>query len=109
MTFSLLIAAGCSAVEPAVEATLLPTSCEDPLPIEGTFTPEAPGYIVMFRDGTDAAAETARLAGRYGFTPNFVYEAVGGFAGLLEPEAVAGIRCEPSVMIIEHDGVVTID
>ncbi|HEV2147768.1 MAG TPA: hypothetical protein VGR37_10230 [Longimicrobiaceae bacterium] len=60
-------------------------------------------YIVRYRDGTDAAAETRRLAERHRFRPRFVYTGISGFAADLSAHALAGVRCEPSVRSVSHD------
>lgn len=104
-------AAGCAESRLPVEeepAALVP-ACAEPIPVQGTFDPRAPGYIVLYHPGTDATVATEALAASYHFTPTHLYTAIPGFAGLLEPEAIAGIRCAPEVMMIGHDGVVFAD
>lgn len=92
-------AAGCREVAAPDSAR-----CADPAPLLGQFDPTAPGFIVVYRDGVDAAAETSRLAGKYDFTPTSVYtSALHGFAARLPSAAVAGVRCERSVAYVEHD------
>jgi hypothetical protein len=82
--------------------------CADSAPLLGTYNPAAPGYMVQFRDGVDAAAEAALLADRYGFVVDIVYQAgPKGFAAKLSSATVAVLRCEPAVASIEYDGVVT--
>ena len=86
---------------------MVPPPCDTPAPLLGHFDPGAPDYIVTFRAGVDAQAETAQLATQYGFTPTFVYTAaLHGFAAALLPETVADVRCEVSVAAIEYDQVV---
>jgi hypothetical protein len=82
--------------------------CSDSAPLLGAYNPAAPGYMVQFRDGVDAAAEAALLADRYGFVVDIVYQAgPKGFAAKLSSATVAVLRCEPAVSSIEYDGVVT--
>ena len=84
-------------------------SCLQPAPLLGQANPMAPGYIVVYHPGVDPLAETSRLAARYGFTPTHLYTAaLLGFSASLTPTSVGGLRCEPSVSYMEHDGVVTI-
>jgi hypothetical protein len=84
-------------------------SCLQPAPLLGQANPMAPGYIVVYHSGVDPVAETSRLAARYGFIPTHVYTAaLLGFSASLTPMSVGGLRCEPSVSYMEHDGVVTI-
>ncbi len=81
--------------------------CSAPAPLFGTYS--LPGYIVQFRDTIDAAAETARLAQLYGFTPLYVYQsAPRGFAADLSDSTVAAIRCEASVQLVEYNQLVTV-
>jgi hypothetical protein len=69
-----------------------------------------PGYIVVFHDSVDGAQETARLAAEYGFEPTHVYRyALQGFSANLQPSVVAKVRCEPSVELVEHDQLFTLD
>lgn len=81
-------------------------ACEDPAPLEGEHDPAAPGYIVQFHDGVDAHATAAELAEKYGFTVDTVYDAalLGFFTPDATPEMVAGLRCEESVELVEHNG-----
>jgi hypothetical protein len=105
LTFSVIVA-GCSESAFAPEAIVLSPQCEAPAPLQGRFDPRAPQFIVVFDQGIESSEETPRLAERYGFTPRFVYtHALEGFSAVLEPEMVAGIRCEPSVKYVEYDGV----
>jgi hypothetical protein len=83
--------------------------CADSAPLLGTYDPAAPGFIVRFQDSVNAAAEAARLGALYGFTPTFVYTAaIRGFAADLSFATVAVLRCEPKVMHISYDAVVTV-
>lgn len=61
-------------------------------------------FIVMYKEGVDPVSTTARYAKKYSFTPRFVYtRAIRGFAADFTPKALAGIRCEPEVLLIEPD------
>ena len=95
-------------VPPTVEIVRPP--CANPAPLLGQFDPQAPRYIVVYRDGVDAGVETDRLAMKYEFQPNFVYtHALGGFSAELTPPVVADLRCEGTVNYMEFDQRVTID
>ena len=84
--------------------------CENPARLLGQFDPQAPRYIVVYRDGVDAGAETDRLAIKYGFQPRFVYtHALGGFSAELTPSVVAALRCEATVDYMEFVQRITID
>jgi hypothetical protein len=78
--------------------------CPDPAPLRGTPDPAAPGYVVVFRDGTDVDAALAGLAREPGVEPHHVYRsALLGFSATLEPAALAAVRCHPAVDYVEHD------
>jgi len=96
-------AASAPATDPA---TVIEPSCGDPAPLEGTYDPRAPGYIVSLEQGTDAQATADDLAARYGFEVQRVFQSLPGFSAELTPEVVAAIRCEPVVVLVEYDGVV---
>lgn len=102
---------GSSPTTPAAPAPTDPSiviepSCSDPAPLEGTYDPRAPGYIVSFEQGTDAQATADELAAKHGFEVQRVFQSLPGFSAELTPEIVAAIRCEPVVVLVEHDGVV---
>jgi hypothetical protein len=62
------------------------------------------GFIVMYKEGVDPVATTARYAKKYSFTPRFVWTlAIRGFAADFTPSVLAGIRCEPEVLLISPD------
>ena len=89
---------------------LLQPSCSSPAPVLGRFDPDAPGFIVVFKGGVDAAQETPRLASLYGFTPRFIYtHALQGFSAQLTPSALAAVRCESSVNYAEFNARMTIN
>lgn len=100
------LALGCeNGVAPlSVSEPLLQPACGAPAPVYGTLDPASPGFIVTYRSGTDPAAETSRLAAWYGFTPRHVYQTLPGFAARLSPEAVRGLRCEPTIVHLTYDG-----
>ncbi len=95
-------------VLPTVEIVRPP--CEHPAALLGQFDPQAPGYIVVYRDGVDAKAETDRLATKYEFQPRFVYiHVLGGFSADLTPPVVADVRCEATVDYMEFNQRFTLD
>jgi len=81
-------------------------ACPNPAPLEGAYDPRAPGYLVIFHDGVDAQATADELAAQYGFTVERVWTAalLGFSTPDATPEAVAGLRCEPTVKLVEHNG-----
>lgn len=86
-------AIGCtSAPEPVL-------TCENPVPVEGTYNPSYPGYNVGFHDHVDTPAEAARLADRYGFQ---ITELGSGFFAFFDDEVRDQLRCEPSVRRLGH-------
>lgn len=92
--------------EPLGPAAVLPPPCRQPAPLDGTYTPAAPGYLVMFRPGTDATQEVQRLTARYDFAADAVWTSVGGFLSSdLTPSVVARLRCEAAVLLISRDAI----
>jgi hypothetical protein len=78
----------------------------DPAPLHGTPAAEAPGYIVVFQDGTDPDAVVDALAAPHGFTPEHVFRhALLGFAAELSADALDAVRRHPAVKYVEHEGV----
>ena len=98
---SVLVLGGCdSPISPEA-------ACANPAPLLGERDPEAPGFIVVYEQGTPAESTTQHLAQKYGFTPKHIYAHVlSGFSATLTDDALAGLRCESVVKYVEHDGVV---
>lgn len=79
----------------------------EPAPLHGRPDAGAPGYIVVFHDGTDADAVAEELASAHGFTPKHVFRsALLGFAAELPADALDAVRRRPAVKYVEHEGVV---
>jgi hypothetical protein len=77
-----------------------------PAPLHGRADAAAPGYIVVFIDGTDPDAVVDELAAAHGFTPKHVFRhALLGFAAELSDDALAAVRRHPAVKYVEHEGV----
>lgn len=96
----------------SVSSDLVPAEdrCDDPVALSGTPDADAPGYLVIFREGTDGQAETARLAEAYGFDPTDIFAALGGYSvEVLSDDARESLRCEPSVSSIGYNGFVERD
>lgn len=94
----------------ACQSALAPTTprCPSPAPLLGQYDSRAPGYTVVYNASIDADAETTRLAIKYGFTPRHVWSTVlKGFAAALPAETVAALRCEPSILRVSYEQVVT--
>lgn len=78
-----------------------------PAPLHGRPDPAAPGYIVVFIDGTDPDAVAEELAAAHGFTTKHVFRnALLGFAADLSADALEAVRRHPAVKYVEHEGVV---
>ena len=70
--------------------------------------PEKTAVIVQLTPGSDAAAEARRAAANGGGDVSYVYRhAFQGFAGAFTPGAIAGMRKNPHVALIEADGLAT--
>jgi hypothetical protein len=78
-----------------------------PAPLHGRRSPAAPGYIVVFVDGTDPDAAADALAAEHGFAPKHVFRnALLGFAAELSDDALDAVRRHPAVKYVEHDAAV---
>jgi hypothetical protein len=76
-------------------------------PLHGNADAAAPGYIVVFVDGTKPDDVVDELAAAHGFTPKHVFRhALLGFAADLSDDALAAIRRHPAVKYVEHEGTV---
>jgi len=109
ISLGIFTAAACLAATGCADATPSRPACEHPAPLTGTFNPEAPKYIVMLNDGVDPHAETARLASRYPFTGLVEYQTFPAFAADIDDDTLDLLRCESSVSVVRHDGVVHLD
>lgn len=106
----MLAAAACteSPVEPGAE--VVKPRCVTPAPLTGTYDSKAPGYIVVFRDGTTVSAEVNRLSARLQFAPTYVFESgLLGFAAQLSGASVAALRCDAVVAYVERNARFTYD
>lgn len=71
--------------------------------------PPSGNYIVVYRDGVEAEAQTAALERALGFQSRFRYEAaIKGFAAGLAPEQVTRLQADPAVAFISPDRAVSI-
>ena len=78
--------------------------CATPAPLHSSRPQDrAPGYIFVYRAGTDATAVTAELAAKYDFSPKFVYNIFPGFAAVVSEQALAAIRCDSRVESVDYD------
>ncbi len=76
-----------------------------PAPLHGRASAAAPGYIVVYHDGTDPDAVTEALAAAHGFAPRHVFRnALLGFSAQLSDDALDAVRRHPAVKYVEHDG-----
>lgn len=97
----LFLVSGCGQLESPTDPRSV--ACASPAPyIE--HANHVPGrYIVDLRDGVDVRAETQRLAMKYRFIVIDVFDAVlGGFVAELNDRAIAGLRCEDSVLSVSQ-------
>jgi hypothetical protein len=103
-----LLPLGC-AERPLLEPdTALRPACLSPAPLDGSFDARAPGYIVSLHRDYDLDSTIEFLSARYDFAPVHIYRLVlHGFSADFSPETVAELRCEPSVSMISHNGILT--
>lgn len=76
--------------------------CAAPAPFH-KFSCVAPGYVVVYKEGTNAEMVTAQLEAKYGFRALAVWQTVPAFAALLSVQAVAALRCEPTIWFVEEN------
>jgi hypothetical protein len=69
----------------------------------GQYDPRAPGFTVSFYDEYNADAETARLAGIYGFVPTYISDSPPMFAAEMSFRTLSAVRCEASVGAVEYN------
>lgn len=68
----------------------------------------AEGWTVIFKQNVDPFVTTAALEAKYGFTAQQVFN-FGGFSALgFSPEAIAALRCETTVRVIEQNSYVPV-
>ena len=103
----LLLALACGGGDSPTGPLRQLTPCADPAPLLGSPDARLPDrYIVVFDEGTNATAVTARLERDHGFTAKYIYtSALQGFAGDMPRETMQAVRCEPEVRFVEHDAV----
>jgi hypothetical protein len=76
-------------------------------PLHGKRDPAAPGYIVVFVDGTAPDAVADELAAAHGFTSAHVFRnALLGFSAELSADALDAVRRHPAVKYVEHEATV---
>jgi hypothetical protein len=96
-------AIGCSsAPEPVL-------TCANPLPVGGAYDPVAPGYGVSFHDNVDTPVEAARLADRYEFTITYMNRSTRSFVADFDDDVREQLRCEPSILYLEHNSHIVVD
>lgn len=67
------------------------------------------GWTVIFKPGVDPFATTAALETKYGFTAKAVYHFGGFFSVGFSPGAIAALRCEPSIRVVEQNGYIPVN
>jgi subtilisin family serine protease len=88
---------------------LLVLACSSSQPVAPTLEvsrEQAISYIVQVRPGADPEV----VARTHGLSPRFVYRAaLNGFAALIPAAAIDGLRRNPNVLLVEPDGIATIN
>jgi hypothetical protein len=98
---SLVLGANCWAGAPEVVAP----ACQLPAPLEGKWSDQAPGYIVMLTDEKENTSVVAeRLARKYGFTVEGSFRHSRMFTvSRFAPDVLAKLRCDPSIKLVEFN------
>ena len=84
------------------DAIVVP-QCASPAQL-GLAAEPAAGWIVIFDDETDPHAKTATLEARHQFKAEAIYPFGGFYVEKLSHVALAALRCEPTVKVIEQNG-----
>ena len=72
--------------------------------------PGAQSYVVVLKDGADAAAVSMKHKERYGAELSHVYKhALKGYAAQLNRSAVEAVKADPSVLFVSDDWAFAID
>ena len=66
----------------------------------------AGGFSVLYKPGVDPWIATAELEGRLKFQAKHVYNFGVFFAETLTAQQIAALRCEPSIHVVEENGIV---
>lgn len=91
---------------PMPDDSALPVACANPAELRlAPLSERGWGWLVMFKEGTDTTAATKALEAKYGFTAEAVYPSIRVFYAELRKEAVAALRCESAVLLIEQNAI----
>jgi hypothetical protein len=95
-----LLIAACAAVPEVLEPP-----CSDPAALSGKYHRSTPGYLVTVAESvTNIESLAHELAGRYAFKPGSIMKRIKVFSvQTLTPEALAGLRCEPTIRDISFN------
>jgi hypothetical protein len=77
--------------------------CKSPAPVDGTRNPALPMVIVQVRQGTDPRRMAEKLAQKYGFAIDHIFEGGFGFTANLTYLQIAQVRCERGIESLAFD------
>ena len=89
------------------DAIVVP-QCASPAHL-GLAAEPAAGWIVIFDDESDPHAKTATLEARHHFKAEAIYAFGGFYVEKLSQAALAALRCESTVKVIEQNGRARVD
>jgi hypothetical protein len=100
VVLAILIIAACAAVPEVLEPP-----CSNPAALSGKYHRSTPGYLVaVAKSVTNIESLAHELAGKYAFKPDSFMNRVKMFSvRTLTPEALAGLRCEPTIWHISFN------
>jgi hypothetical protein len=95
-----LLIAACAAVPEVLEPP-----CSNPAALGGQYHRSTPGYLVTVAESvTNIESLAHELAGKYAFQPGSIMNRIKVFSiQTLTPEALAGLRCEPTIRDISFN------
>lgn len=83
--------------------------CGNPAPLKGQFDPKAPGYIIVFKDDVNVAAEVERLKRNFEIQVGHIFDsALNGFSATMTDDTREKLRCETSINYIQYDSSITL-
>ena len=97
---SMFIAAACTSAP-----DILPPPCNSPEVLDGKYHRDAPGYLISVQDSVaNIELLVHELAAKHAFNPDSIMSTVRIFSvKTLTPEALAALRCEPSIRSISFN------
>ena len=84
---------------------ILTPPCSSPAMLDGRYHQRTPGYLISVQDNvTNVESLAQELAAKHGFKPDSIMSTFRIFSiKKITPEALAALRCEPTIRAISFD------